>query len=73
MATDFANAPPPIEGASSPRQQTPVTAIRRLVSLLARQAAREAIASGVELSPKNTRNAGAKKPNRPVPGRRVIR
>ena len=60
MATDFANAPPPIEGTSTPRQRTPAAAIRRLVGVLARQAAREAVTSGVELSPKITKSTDVK-------------
>jgi len=42
MARDFTKTAPPIEGATSPRRQA---AIRRLVGLLARQAACEVIAS----------------------------
>jgi hypothetical protein len=43
MATDFAKAP--VEGGSSPRTGPTASTLGRLAHLLARQAAREAIAS----------------------------
>jgi hypothetical protein len=43
MATDFAKAP--VDGGSSPRTGPAASALGRLAHLLARQAAREAIAS----------------------------
>jgi hypothetical protein len=45
MATDFARAPVPVERGSSPRTGPAASALGRLAHLLARQAAREAIAS----------------------------
>lgn len=45
MATDFAKAPLLSHGASSPRQRAAASALGRLAGLLARQAAREVIAS----------------------------
>ena len=45
MATDFAKAPLPVEGESSPRTGPAASALGRLAHLLARQSAREVIAS----------------------------
>lgn len=74
MATDLPKALPPSEGISSPKARAKKHALKRLVHLLARQAAREVIASGVALSPNSTKNDGVRqRANRPTPGRQVAR
>jgi hypothetical protein len=62
MGVDFTKVPPPVEGAKSTRRQLPVAAVRRLVALLARQAARKVIGSGDAPSSNSNSKDGRHKP-----------